>query len=162
MKKKNEIIFKMRKREISKKMQLPDKYLQNYIWSWNPIPGKMKPEIDNISPIEIERNVSFVIYKFHFCELKGQGIHFNDHFLSYFTFYIWKITHRKGRIQNMLRRATHMYYLLCDRNRQLASQPFPQDEGKKQVPPKGFKTITCFKISRETDLIDSEANLLQF
>ena len=152
----------MRKREINKKMQLPDKYLQNYIWSWNPVSGKMNPEIDNTSSIEIERNVSSVIYKFHFCELKGQGTHFNNHFLSYFTFYIWKITHRKGRIQNMLRWATHMCHLLCDPNSQLASQPFLQDEGKKQVPSKGSKAITCFRSYRETDLIDSEANLLQF
>lgn len=79
-----------------------------------------------------------------------------------FHIYIWKITQKRQNSEYVERRATHMYHLLCDRNSQLASQPFPQDEGKKQVPPKGLKTITCFQDLQETDLIDSEANLLQF
>lgn len=32
----------------------------------------MNPEIDNISSIEMERNVSFVIYKFHFVNWKDK------------------------------------------------------------------------------------------
>lgn len=54
-------------------MQLPDKYLPNYIWSWNQVSGKkMNPEIDNVSSTGIERNVSFVIHKFYFVNWKDK------------------------------------------------------------------------------------------
>lgn len=71
---KNKIIFKMRKRKISKRMQLPDKHPLNYSWSWNPILEKMNPEIDNVSSVRKERNMSFVIYKSYFVNWKKKEI----------------------------------------------------------------------------------------
>lgn len=55
-----------------------------------------------------------------------------------------------------------MYHLLFNPKSQLASQPLPQEEGSKWVALglTGFGTIICFKISRKTGLIDSEANFL--
>lgn len=79
----------MRKRKISKRIQLPDKYLLNHIWSWNPIPGKINPERDNISSsVRVERNASFVIYKFHFVTWKDKEfiLMTSSSEISHFTF----------------------------------------------------------------------------
>lgn len=69
---KNKITFKMRKKKISKRMQLPDKHLLNYSWSWNPILAKMKPETDNVPSVRRERNMSSVIYKYYFVNWKDK------------------------------------------------------------------------------------------